>query len=103
MNATTFEIVRAALRADATILPDERTRLLVVLKNGGADKTPTANATPRIVRRVEAAKRLSCSIRLIDKLAASGQLRKRTLPGRSRSCGFLESDLLHLLNGRETE
>jgi hypothetical protein len=101
MNAHTFEIVKAALRGDSTIAPDERTRLLVVLKNG-ENKSSTASSTPRLVRRAEAATRLSCSIRLIDKLAASGQLRKRTLPGRSRSCGFLESDLLHLLNGRET-
>jgi hypothetical protein len=101
MMPTTLEIVSAALRADATVPQDERTRLLVLLKNG-ADKTPTVDATPRLIRRSEAAKRLSCSIRLIDKLASNGQLRKRTLPGRSRSCGFLESDLLHLLNGRET-
>jgi hypothetical protein len=100
MMPTTLEIVRAALRADATILPDERTRLLVVLKNGGAEKTPTAPTTPRLVRRIEAAKMLGGSLRLVDKLSASGALIRRTLPGRTRSCGFLEADIFKLIAGR---
>jgi len=97
---TTFNAIKAILLTDSSIGPDERTRLLGLLKNG-AEKTAAADATPRLVRRAEAAQRLSCSVRLVDKLATSGQLPKRTLPGRSRSCGFLESDLILLLNGRE--
>ncbi len=97
MNAQTFEIVKAALKSDATLTPDSRTRLLGLLKNG--DSPPSKN-TPRLVRRAEAAQRLSVSLRMIDKLATEGILPRRTLPGRRRGCGFLESDLLALVNGR---
>lgn len=51
------------------------------------------------MRRAEAAQRLSCSLRSLDRLAASGALRKRTLPGRERASGFLASDVEALILG----
>jgi hypothetical protein len=54
---------------------------------------PVISAEPRLVRRAEVARRLSCSLRTVDKLAASGVLAKRKLPGRLRASGFLSSDL----------
>ena len=101
MTAATYNAVKAVLLTDSTISDDERTRFLNLLKNGGADKTSTAPTTPRLVRRIEAAKMLGGSLRLVDKLSASGVLLRRTLPGRSRSCGFLEADVLKLIAGRE--
>ena len=97
VNASTFEIIKAAVRGDTTLAPDERNRILSTIKGGEA---VAVKDSPRLVRRAEAAKRLSCSLRLIDKLASSGVLPKRTLPGRARGAGFLESDLLALVNGR---
>lgn len=54
-------------------------------------------AEPRLLRRAEAARRLGCSLRLVDRLAKDGALVKRKLPGRKRAAGILESDLLALI------
>jgi hypothetical protein len=51
----------------------------------------------RCIRRNEAARLLAITLRTVDKLAASGILKKLKLPGRTRSCGFLESDVLALI------
>ena len=57
-------------------------------------KTETAaKEEARIVRRIEAAERLSSSTRTLDKLAAAGVLPRRKLPGHVRSSGFLASDI----------
>lgn len=97
MLQSTFDIVRAGLKSDPTISPTDRSSLLVLLRNGTGPTKPTD--VVRIIRRREAAQRLSCSLRTIDKLAATGVLRKRKLPGRVRASGFLESDLVALLVG----
>ena len=47
----------------------------------------------RIIHRLEAAQRLSCSTRTLDKLAAAGVLPRRKLPGRVRASGFLANDV----------
>ena len=101
MLQSTFDIVRAGLKSDPTISPSDRSSLLALLRNGaGTTKTEiTTERVARIIRRREAAERLSCSLRTIDKLAATGVLRKRKLPGRVRASGFLESDLVALLVG----
>jgi len=66
-----------------------------------SDQQPASDPihTPRLLRRAEVARRLSCSIRNVDRLAKEGLLRKRQLPGRSRASGFLESELTMLLTG----
>lgn len=94
MLNTTIEIVRSGLKADPTITPQERTRLLATLRQPAAQKAvPEIFIEPRLVRRAEVARRLSCSLRTVDKLAASGVLAKRKLPGRLRASGFLASDV----------
>lgn len=98
VNAATFEIIKAAVRADTTLAPHERSQLLGIIKGSGAPVSK--NDTPRLVRRKEASQTLSVSLRMIDKLSASGVLTKRVLPGRTRGCGFLESDVLALVHGR---
>jgi len=58
-----------------------------------AKTEPAAQGEVRIIRRIEAARRLSCSLRTIDKLAATGVLQRRKLPGRVRASGFLAGDI----------
>ena len=99
MLPTTLRLLRTALEADPSISARERNKMLAALRTD-----PTANrettATERVsrlVRRAEAARRLGVSVRTVDKLAASGVLPRRTLPGRVRASGFLESDLSALV------
>ena len=100
MLVTTIELLRAGLRADPTITPAKRARLVAMLRNGD-DESLKPNAVPvvrqRCIRRDEVARLLAVSLRTVDKLAASGILKKLKLPGRTRSCGFLESDVLALI------
>lgn len=101
MLATTIEIIRSGLKSDPSLTPADRQRVIALIRNGPLStksELPTANE-PRLIRRAEAARRLSCSLRTVDNLAASGTLRKRKLPGRVRASGFLESDLAALLGG----
>ncbi len=68
-----------------------------MLRDGLNADTPKDPGQPRVVRRHEAARMLARSLRSVDMLAAQGLLRRIKLPGRKRGCGFLESDLLALL------
>jgi hypothetical protein len=98
MLSTTLEIVRSGLKADPTITPQDRARLIAAMREPAAQKSASKDFTePRLVRRAEVARRLSCSLRTVDKLAASGVLIKRKLPGRLRASGFLASDVDSLI------
>jgi hypothetical protein len=100
MLNTTLEIVRSGLKADPTLTPQERTRLLAALREPAAQKSaPVTSTEPRLIRRAETARRLSRSLRFVDKLAAAGILAKRKLPGRVRASGFLASDVDALIQG----
>ena len=101
MLSTTLQIIRSGLQGDPSLTPADRTRLLALLRTGqGATKpeTPTESVA-RLIRRAEAARRLSCSLRLVDRLAKDGSLKKRKLPGRIRASGILESDVAALIAG----
>ena len=100
MLATTIEIIRSGLKADPSLTPAVRARLLALLRNGPEAPKPetTTERAARIIRRAEVARRLSCSLRTVDGLAASGVLKKRTFPGRVRASGFLESDIAALIS-----
>jgi predicted DNA-binding transcriptional regulator AlpA len=98
MLSTTLEIVRSGLKGDPTLTPQDRARLIAALREPTAQKSaPIIFTEPRLVRRAEVARRLSCSLRTVDKLAASGVLAKRKLPGRLRASGFLASDVDSLI------
>jgi hypothetical protein len=98
MLDTTLEIVRSGLKSDPTLTPQDRARLLATLRAPAVQKSETImSAEPRLARRAEVARRLSCSLRTVDKLAASGVLTKRKLPGRVRASGFLASDVDRLI------
>lgn len=103
MLATTLEIIRSGLKADPSLTIADRARLMALLRNGsGSSKVESVTTNePRLIRRSEAARRLSCSLRTVDKLAAGGILPKRRLPGRVRAAGFLESDVVKLIGGAQ--
>jgi hypothetical protein len=106
---TTLKLVRAALETDQTISPRDRAKFLTNLRSGPVTGTADVTAPTetsqqriqRIVRRGEAARMYGCSLRLMDRLAAQGVLKKVRLPGRKRGAGFLESDLLAVMAGKE--
>jgi hypothetical protein len=102
MMTHTLEIIRTALKADNSVAASDRARFLATIRNGGSQAPePARLVEPRLIRRAEAARRLGCSLRLVDRLAKDGALAKRKLPGRKRAAGFLESDLLALIAGKE--
>jgi len=96
---TTVKAVSAILRSDPSFTPKTRNELLAVLRNGLPKAETMTQSVERLVRRGEAARRLGYSVRMIDRLAQEGVLRKRKLPGRVRASGFLESDLTALIAG----
>jgi excisionase family DNA binding protein len=95
MLPTTIETIRSILKCDTTLNPADRSRILAALRSSVIPLKAVATSTSesRLVRRAEAAKRLGCSLRLVDRLAHDGVLPRRKLPGRRRAAGFLESDL----------
>jgi len=100
MLGTTIEIIRSGLKSDPTLTPHERARLLAALRQPAAQKSGRETSSdPRLVRRAEVARRLSRSLRFVDKLASAGILAKHKLPGRLRASGFLASDVDALIIG----
>lgn len=96
---TTLRIMRSGLEADPGASPRDRARIMEFLRKWGRPTEPASpsESVARIIRRKEAAQRLSCSLRTLDKLAAAGVLVKRKFPGRVRSSGFLEADVNALI------
>jgi len=104
MTNATIEIIRAGLKADSTVTPDQRTRLIALLRAPIVPAvTPQVTCAPKLIKRAEAANRLGFSTRFIDKLAADGTLRKCRLPGRVRAAGFLETDINALIQRNAQE
>lgn len=95
MLPTTIDVIKAGLKSDPSLSSADRARILTAIRNGAntARINTATNSEPRLVRRAEAARRLGCSLRLVDRLAQDGVLQKRKLPGRLRAAGFLQSDL----------
>ncbi len=98
MMPSTLDAIRAILKSDHTLPPDARNSLLRTLRQGPVTQ-PKQEAQPRIVRRAEAARILSVSLRAIDAWASEGLLTKVKLPGRKRAAGFRETDVLALIEG----
>lgn len=91
MNTAPVQMARLALQ---NLSPRERGFLIKEWTGAAAAPTPE-----RLLRRAEVARRLSCSLRLVDLLAARGTLTRVRLPGRLRGHGFLESQVSALLAG----
>lgn len=105
MNNTTLEIVRSALRADPSVTPSDRTRLLALLRNGKVqtppNSSPVPTAPPGIVRPGAVARRLGRSVRSVHLLCRQGLLEKIKFPGRQRCAGITSQSLEALLSTNE--
>jgi len=99
MQDTTYEVLKASLKADASISPARRAQILGAIRRGGEEAAPAAPPTPRIMRRIEAARVLGRSLRAVDILAEQGILERVRLPGRVRAAGFRERDVFNLVQG----
>jgi len=96
MQTTTREVIRTALRCDATVDAAERRRILAAAE--GEATSPT-HSTVRVLRHRAFAERLGVTTRTLSNLVRTGKLRPIKLPGRSRALGFAESDLADLIGG----
>lgn len=99
MLQSTTQIFKSALAANPTVPVVERNRLLKIVREGPAPEPP-ATIEARLLRRGEVARRLAVSLRTVDSLARTGTLKRIILPGRTRAAGFLESEVVRLLEGR---
>ena len=100
MLPTTQDALRAVLKADPSLTPTDRNRILASVRNHGREETAQPEKQGnRILRRSEVAQRFGRSKRFVDKLAREGVLTKLTLPGRTRAVGFKSEDVDRLFIG----
>jgi len=92
MQADKLEILKSVLRADETMRPAIRAKIIDLATNGERPDKPTPGV-PIVLRRGEVARRLSRSVRSVDMLCQAGVLEKVQFTGRKRACGILESSL----------
>ena len=86
------------MKADPTITPAERARLIALLRHAEAKAVePSQPSAARVLKRSDAAERLNRSLRFVDQLARDGILRKIKIPNRKRAIGFLEQDVVALM------
>ena len=101
MLTTTQDAVKALLKADPSLTPADRARIVASIRNHGKEGEtlrPAAVAEKRILPRAEVARRFSRSLRFVDHLAKAGILRRVILPGRTRACGFLAEEVERLMS-----
>ena len=106
MLPTTIDACRSIFKADPTLTPVNRATILAAIKNHGKvpeNSVPIIPPEPRILRRNQVAERLNRSIRSVDALAKAEIIHKIRLPGRVRSCGFRESEIVALIQGAANE
>ena len=106
MLTTTLDAVKAVLKADPVLTPADRVRIVASVRNHGKEaETPRAVAVAekRILPRAEVARRFNRSLRFVDHLAKAGTLRRVTLPGRKRACGFLAEEVERVMIGEGLE
>ena len=102
MLPTTIDLLRAGLKADPTITPAQRAKLLLLLRNGDKAQPERASvppAVPRVLSRRAVSERLGRSMRYVDRLCQCGILQKVTMPGRVRAIGFREEDVTRVISG----
>ena len=100
MQYETMRIVDSVLRSDDTISQAERARLISVAQTGlVADGDPSQD---RLVRRAEAARLLSRSLKSVDRLAERGILKRVVFPSCKRGAGFRLSQIASLIAGGNT-
>ena len=102
MLLTTLDAMKAMLRADPSISPGDRVRLMTRLREGPEldnDKAPAVPQAPHLLRRSAVAARLSTSLRTVDNLCRQGLLKKRVLDNRQRAYGILAESVDALITG----
>jgi len=97
MLQTTQQAVSAMLRADPSITAEARADILTAIKNHGQTAERTAAPATRLLKRAEVAARLGVCRRTVDGLARSGALRRVVLPGRRRGAGYVEAEVIQLI------
>lgn len=90
MTSPTLAAIGALLAADSSVSQSTRSRVLAMLHG-----VPVESG-PRVVRRLDAAKRLGVSPRTVDNLANRGVLRRVKL---GRATGFTVEELDRFCNG----
>jgi len=97
MTHGTQDAIRAILSADASIPGILRARMLEALKN--AETAQVKKVVDPVVRRLEAAERLSVSPRTLDLWRRQGRIRAVSFGRGTRAVGFRESDLIAFTEG----
>ena len=98
MQDMTRELLKTAER-DNTLTSGER-NMLRDLRRGEHANAPAPAA--RLLRRREAAARLSCTMRTVDRWCSIGLLQRVKLAGFSRASGIPESSVAALIAGTGT-
>jgi hypothetical protein len=94
MNELTRQLLKT-IEADTTLAPAEREALRRLRRGEVATPAPVA----RLLRRTEAAARLGCCPRTLDRWTRLGLLPRVKLPGFSRASGIPEASVAGLIAG----
>jgi DNA-binding CsgD family transcriptional regulator len=92
MDARSIELLKL-VGADATLTPAEREALRRLRRGEVTTPSPAA----RLLRRTEAAARLSCTPRTVDRWCGLGLLPRVKLPGFARASGIPEASVAGLI------
>jgi hypothetical protein len=92
MLGTTRRAISAILDCDPSITPESKRIIMAVAERPSVEQH-LPRAIPRVIRREEAAKYLSVSVRKIDLLSRAGILKRIHVPGTSRAIGVSEASL----------
>ena len=105
MLATTADAMKALLKADPSLTPLDRVRIIGSVRNHGKVAQAPVVEPPRearVLKRFDVARRFNRSLRFVDILAAQGVLRRVKIPGRKRACGFLAHEVERVMAGEGT-
>ena len=105
MNESTLQILIATLKADASIAPGDRNRILKLVRGGALEpiQNGNGNGPPRIYSRDQAAEMVGGrTTRYIDQLVRRGLLQKFTPKGNVRSIGITGKSLNAFIAGEPT-
>jgi hypothetical protein len=103
MFPTTVDAIRAILRADPTVMADERAWILACVRSHGRQyrNQQTKNTDKRMISADEAARRFGRSKAFVHHLAKKGIIHKVILPKCTRACGFYSDEIDRLLTPPE--
>jgi hypothetical protein len=105
MLDTTLKIMDAALKADGSLAPADRNRILKLVRGGALESIQNGNGNgpPRIYSRGQAAEMVGGrTTRYIDQLVRRGLLQKITPKGNVRAIGITGKSLNAFIAGEPT-